>query len=64
MSLSVYFLQDLKEKKLVEEKENGKDAATNGKVTASIASISLATTLLFLRNLNKKLNFYPHRFRV
>lgn len=25
--------QDLKEKKLVEEKENGKDAATNGKVT-------------------------------
>lgn len=24
--------QDLKEKKLVEEKENGKDAATNGKV--------------------------------
>lgn len=27
--------QDLKEKKLVEEKENGKDAATNGKVTLS-----------------------------
>lgn len=26
--------QDLKEKKLVEEKENGKDAATNGKVGA------------------------------
>ncbi|XP_038574936.1 parathymosin-like, partial [Micropterus salmoides] len=27
----VCFHQDLKEKKLVEEKENGKDAATNGK---------------------------------
>lgn len=26
-------LQDLKEKKLAEEKENGKDAATNGKVS-------------------------------
>lgn len=25
--------QDLKEKKLAEEKENGKDASTNGKVT-------------------------------
>lgn len=27
-----FHLQDLKEKKLAEEKENGKDAATNGKV--------------------------------
>lgn len=26
-------VKDLKEKKLLEEKENGKDAATNGKVT-------------------------------
>lgn len=28
----VCLLQDLKEKKLLEEKENGKDSATNGKV--------------------------------
>lgn len=28
----LFVLQDLKEKKLLEEKENGKDAATNGKV--------------------------------
>lgn len=33
--------QDLKEKKLVEEKENGKDAATNGKVTAASSPIAL-----------------------
>lgn len=30
---SVVSIQDLKEKKLVEDKENGKDAATNGKVS-------------------------------
>lgn len=37
MFASVCF-QDLKEKKLVEEKENGKDAATNGKVSAITAA--------------------------
>lgn len=31
--------QDLKEKKLLEEKENGKDAATNGKVRFDMFSI-------------------------
>lgn len=30
--LTDHVLQDLKEKKLLEEKENGKGAATNGKV--------------------------------
>lgn len=34
----VCVLQDLKEKKLLEEKENGKDAATNGKVWFPFAS--------------------------
>lgn len=34
LTLMLLLLQDLKEKKLAEEKENGKDAATNGKVGA------------------------------
>lgn len=42
MFASVCF-QDLKEKKLVEEKENGKDAATNGKVSAIAAAAALCT---------------------
>lgn len=41
MFASVCF-QDLKEKKLVEEKENGKDAATNGKVSAIAAAAAAA----------------------
>lgn len=38
-------LQDLKEKKLAEEKENGKDAATNGKVRAENLSCKRMKTL-------------------
>lgn len=34
--ICVCFHQDLKEKKLQEEKENGKDASTNGKVTSPV----------------------------
>ena len=63
---SVCFLQDLKEKKLVEEKENGKDAATNGKVTASTQPRHRSTVppeKHFLWTLNKMLNFYSLRFR-
>lgn len=41
--------QDLKEKKLLEEKENGKDAATNGKVTQLPSIKCLA--FLNIRNL-------------
>lgn len=43
MFASVCF-QDLKEKKLVEEKENGKDAATNGKVSAIAAAAAALCT--------------------
>lgn len=43
MFASVCF-QDLKEKKLVEEKENGKDAATNGKVSAIAATATVLCT--------------------
>lgn len=44
MFASVCF-QDLKEKKLVEEKENGKDAATNGKVSAIAAAAAALCTV-------------------
>nr|XP_019967297.1 PREDICTED: prothymosin alpha-B-like isoform X1 [Paralichthys olivaceus] len=42
-SVSDLSAKELKEKKLVEEKENGKDAATNGKVTVASALFPLGS---------------------